>query len=691
MIQHNTCVRVMLYEYRRFVGNHHSTRMLDVLLLQLPVPNNPRANIPLAAGYLKAYAHQQGLLDRVAIEIMPRQIADAGGDAYIVDEIVRRNPDVIGVSLYTWNSERSLAIVEQAKQLLPQTLVVVGGPEVQHDNAWIVEHPVVDVAVTGEGEQTFVALLRGLLDERDRNASLDILRPCWLCAVEGIAHRHGHERVWTNNRVGLDDLTVIPSPYLLGYLPIEAGDMAFVECSRWCPYRCSFCLYGRNMGAKLGKRLFPLERVVAEVAWAQEHGASAVHFVEANLNLLPYFRQLTAELERINADRSLQIYAELRGEHLSDEAVDRLVRAGLHTAEVGLQSANPNALRAVERRTDLLKWAAGTRRLYARGIEVFLDVILGLPEDDEAGVLGTLDWIAEQQLGPYDIFTLQVLPGTAVRERAEHHHLVFQERPPYYILGTEQLSYAELRALRWELKERAGFDPREVEGIPEPRGLAAEHGGWSSHAADAALPTLLDYIRLDCQHERDWEHLGRRLARHVASRVTLHVRDFDADVIRRMCWPIAHANPTICWDIVLDGDMPEPNILRALRDEWPHTIGYLDRIAVYERADPEPPHGQATPRFVVVMPWGTTLDPLRYEGTARIFWRIDPADAELRAIAAYGGDGIVVTHQDAETHAMLERWSAEHGFAVWSESDVTGENEHTIYCDTTFATATDQT
>ncbi|MDQ5853369.1 MAG: radical SAM protein, partial [Chloroflexota bacterium] len=285
-----------------------------------------------------------------------------------------------------------------------------------------------------------------------------------------------HELVFTPSRTGLADLAVVPSPYLLGYLPLQPGDMALVECSRWCPYHCSFCLYGRNMGSKLGKRLFPVERVAAEVAWARQQGADAVHFVEANLNLLPYFRQLAAVVQDVNADKALRLYAELRGEHLSEEAVRALVDAGLHAAEVGLQSANPAALATVDRCTDLLKWAAGARRLYEHGVEVFLDVILGLPCDDEAGVLHTLDWIDEQGLGPYDIFTLQVLPGTSVRERAAQWNVQYQDRPPYYVLGTNRLPYQTLRALRWELKERAGFDPREVEGMPELAGLQPSYG-----------------------------------------------------------------------------------------------------------------------------------------------------------------------------------------------------------------------
>src|SRR5690348_2632867 len=125
---------------------------LGVLLMQLPVPNNPSLNTPLAAGYLKAYAYARGLGDSAAIELLPRQLADYAGDALLVDEIAARRPDVLGVSLYTWNSERSLDIARQVKERLPQLLVVVGGPEVQRDNDWVLRHPAVDMAVIGEGE-----------------------------------------------------------------------------------------------------------------------------------------------------------------------------------------------------------------------------------------------------------------------------------------------------------------------------------------------------------------------------------------------------------------------------------------------------------------------------------------------------------------------------------------------------------
>ena len=133
---------------------------LGVLLVQLPVPNNASLNTALAAGYLKAYAYSQGLSDVAEIEILARALADHAGDALLVDEITARQPDVLGLSLYTWNSERSLDIARRVKQRLPDLLVVVGGPEVQKDNLWVLEHPAIDIAVLGEGEQTFCELLQ---------------------------------------------------------------------------------------------------------------------------------------------------------------------------------------------------------------------------------------------------------------------------------------------------------------------------------------------------------------------------------------------------------------------------------------------------------------------------------------------------------------------------------------------------
>jgi len=135
-----------------------------VLLVQLPVPGNPTTNVPLAAGYLKAYAYAQGLLEGADLTILSRELVDSAGDAQLVEAIVAQRPSLLGLSLYTWNSERTLTIAQQVKARLPDLQVIVGGPEVQTDNSWLLAHPAVDVAVIGEGLFTFADLLPAALN-----------------------------------------------------------------------------------------------------------------------------------------------------------------------------------------------------------------------------------------------------------------------------------------------------------------------------------------------------------------------------------------------------------------------------------------------------------------------------------------------------------------------------------------------
>lgn len=641
--------------------------MPRALLVQLPVPSSPALNTPLAAGYLVAYAEAQGLGERWALELLPRALADRAGDAALVEAIVARRPDLLALSLYTWNSERSLDVALRAKERLPGLLVVAGGPEVQADNRWLLDHPALDLAVIGEGEQTFAELLGRLAEAGPHNLAR-------LADIPGLVVRAPDGRLLAGpERVALADLSVIPSPYLAGHLELPLDGMLMVEVSRWCPYSCGFCLYGRNMGPRLGSRYFGLERVLAEIAWGRARGVRRVHFVEANLNLVPIFWPLMRALAELNADRQLTFYAELRGEHLTDEVVAALDAANVRVVEVGLQTANPAALRASYRRTDLAKWAAGTRRLYARDITVLLDVILGLPADDAAGVAETLAFLEREALGPYDTFTLQVLPATATRREADRYGLVYQERPPYYVLATDRLPYAELRRLRRELKEAAGLDPDAVEGAPSPRpdaldGAPAERDGlvervWLA-AAESGAGDGPDELAA----------LAGSLAAHVD--VVLPAARLGELTPALSGW-IA-ANPSTVLDLYLlcDEAPPEPGELRGWRAALPFAPGYLDRVAVYGAPDPEPPYVRVSPRLFLVLPWVAQVEPSAYAGLAQVIWRYDAPPGEplpLGAWRAAGGAGVWLRLDPAAPPAeaaSLRReaaaWASATGRLLWS-------------------------
>jgi radical SAM superfamily enzyme YgiQ (UPF0313 family) len=140
-----------------------------ILLVQLPIPplgpTPVRGNVPLAAAYLKLWAESHGLGSRYDIDILPAADANRLGDRALVAALVERRPWLVGFTCYVWNIERTLWAAAELKRRLPGVRVVLGGPEITADNDWVLDTPDYDLAVVGEGEQTFAQMLLGLLND----------------------------------------------------------------------------------------------------------------------------------------------------------------------------------------------------------------------------------------------------------------------------------------------------------------------------------------------------------------------------------------------------------------------------------------------------------------------------------------------------------------------------------------------
>ena len=141
-----------------------------VVLVQLPIPPAGlvpvRHNIPLAAGYLKLLARRRGLEANYRIELLPVPLTNAGGDQALVEAILARQPWMVGFTCYVWNIERTLWIAARLKHRRPDLKIVLGGPEITADNAWVLQSRAIDYAAIGEGEQTFSELLGVLREHR---------------------------------------------------------------------------------------------------------------------------------------------------------------------------------------------------------------------------------------------------------------------------------------------------------------------------------------------------------------------------------------------------------------------------------------------------------------------------------------------------------------------------------------------
>jgi radical SAM superfamily enzyme YgiQ (UPF0313 family) len=216
-----------------------STTRRTVVLVQLPIPplgpGPIRGNVPLAAAYLKLFAGRSGLDAFYDVEVFPAAQANALGDRALVEALARRKPWLVGFTCYLWNIERTLWVARELRRRLPGVRIVLGGPEITPDNAWVLDTPDYDFAVIGEGEQTFAGLLLALLEGEDVPAAP--LAGLYVPPASGPRYRPDRIPAF---RTPLSDLGRLGSPYLAGILDAADEGMMLLETTRGCVFKCKF-------------------------------------------------------------------------------------------------------------------------------------------------------------------------------------------------------------------------------------------------------------------------------------------------------------------------------------------------------------------------------------------------------------------------------------------------------------------
>jgi radical SAM superfamily enzyme YgiQ (UPF0313 family) len=448
----------------------------SVVLAQLPIPplgpEPIQGNVPLAAAYLQLFARRQGLEDSYEFSIIPAAEANMLGDRALVHAIAGRNPWLAGFTCYVWNIERTLWICRELKRLRPQLKIVLGGPEITPDNAWVLESPDYDYAVIGEGEQTFAELLDHLRGSRRALPQLDFgISGLYSPPAAGPRFRPECKPAF---REPMPDINVLGSPYLAGILDAADEKMLLLETTRGCVFKCKFCYYPKSYDQQY---FLAFELVRANLRHAGQRGATEVFLLDPTLNQRKDFAALLRLIAAENPNRQFRCFGELRAEGITETTARLLREANFTEVEVGLQSIDPDAMDLMDRKNNLRAFERGVRAMRAEGISVKVDLIVGLPGDTVESVRQGMHYLRDGALfDGVQVFNLAVLPGTAFREEAATLGLQHQPRPPYYVLQTPKLGRADLFHLMQEAQDIFGveFDaqPPPVLEFADPNAVA---------------------------------------------------------------------------------------------------------------------------------------------------------------------------------------------------------------------------
>jgi hypothetical protein len=428
--------------------------------------------------------------------VLDPAITDILADEGLVARILEQQPDVVAMTLYVWNSQRSLFLASNLKRRSPGLLVLVGGPEVTPDNQWVLEHPAVDAGVFGEGESRIASMLELMLGASK--------------AQPPGTFRKTHGTLLINDDTSQPwDLAGAPYPYLDRAIAPSWDGTLFLETVRGCPFQCRYCYYHKTFA---GVRMHPAHsiRSVLDMAYSPESGVREIYLMDPTFNAIRGFRTLLKEFRRYRSQKDVALHTELRADLLTRSDAELLRDAGLRSAEVGLQTINRDALREAGRTGDPEKVAKGVEFLKEAGIEVITGIILGLPKDSAEGFAATLAWL--KKTDAYSVvhpFVLSILPGTDFRTRASILGLTYEPRPPYYVRSTPTFTRDSIQAALLQCEDV--FD-MEMDHIPLPS--MVDHGPEIIGGPDQA-----DYISkwiLDPSKEGSW----RALLDPVISRAT---------------------------------------------------------------------------------------------------------------------------------------------------------------------------
>jgi anaerobic magnesium-protoporphyrin IX monomethyl ester cyclase len=429
---------------------------MKILLLSMPdyFEHMPPVAVRMPNGALTSLAGNVDDCHRVAV-------ADLILSHDRVQETVTRlihefNPEVLGLSVMTFQRRTACRIIDLARSLEPDPKIVVGGydPSLAPE---AYEGIGADYIVRGEGEITFRELLRAL------EGGGGFEKICGLSYRESGRWLHNPPRPVHRLEDGDIRLPNRTARVLRGYT-LLGRQVDVVETSRGCTYDCSFCsiieMRGRNF------HTYSFERVLQDIRDARDHGARTIFLVDDNITLNVHrfeaLCQAIIEAGLNKLDYFVQAMTSAIADH-GETLAPLMHRAGFRYVFLGIENileVDLKFLHAAAKNTARKKGSEvgnatlkAIHCLHRNKMYVVGGLIVGNPDDTRESIEANLafarryvDWPYIQHPTPY--------PRTPMTEHFRDRGLITSERLEEYdgttaVVRSKHMKAEEIEYLRW--------------------------------------------------------------------------------------------------------------------------------------------------------------------------------------------------------------------------------------------------
>lgn len=353
----------------------------------------------------------------------------------IMRDIYLEHPDVVCVSCYIWNLSFIKELMADLIKILPGADFWAGGPEVSYDaEKFLTENSEFKGVMVGEGEETFKELAGYYVEKNPQD----------LKDMTGICYRDG-DQIIHNGWRQIMDLSSIP--FIYKDLSEFKNRIIYYESSRGCPFSCSYCL--SSIDKKL--RFRDTETVKKELQFFIDNKVPQVKFVDRTFNCKHDHAMAIWKYINEHDNGVINFHFEISADLLREEELQEMstMRPGLIQLEIGVQSTNPDTIKAIHRTMDFEKLKGIVDRIHSFGnIHQHLDLIAGLPYEDYDSFRNSFNDVYALKPQQLQLGFLKVLKGSHMMEMCREYGIVYKTQEPYEVLSTKWLDYDHVLKLK---------------------------------------------------------------------------------------------------------------------------------------------------------------------------------------------------------------------------------------------------
>ncbi len=437
--------------FYRLMGSHHNGINLGLSYIAAVLKKNDYAVHIYNADYVDSdnYIDQKQIFENYdAYKAIINNLSNP-----IWDEIKKKirgyNPDIIGITMFTANYKVAKIIANIAKEINKKVIIVVGGAHPTIDPEGTLRNNEFDYLVRGEGESTF----------------LELIKCVEISEIKGLSYKIDGKIINNPVRPLIKNLDVLPFPSKDLFINnISNMDYGNVITGRGCPYSCSYCASKKIWGQKV--RFRTPDNIIKElIDLKRNFNSPLVYFVDDTFS---FRKERAKEICRkmINNNLNLKWKCDTRVDCIDYELADLMKRAGCIRIKIGVESGSERILKEIKKGLTKDKIRKGAEVINKAGLPLTVYLMAGFPNETNDDIKETIEFAKEIDADYYSLSIVAPYLGTEIYEdflksnkSLDNEHWEYFYHQSKYVILTNNIDYRLLEEF-FALNDRPGKGKR---------------------------------------------------------------------------------------------------------------------------------------------------------------------------------------------------------------------------------------